>query len=495
MGVKLKNAILTMLDAMAGIAFTGAKPTADSLGLTTPSYGITLNIGTGASASNNAATIYEGSTYTNTISAEAGYGLQSVAVTMGGVDVTASTYDSGTGIITIASVTGVIVITVTAQQLVARTITLPSGTGIEVEDTDGNALSGTATAYDGAAWSCVVRCSNGYAFDSAPTLTGATITQQTDGSYLVSLASVSADATVAATASAISVFTAGGLNYNILTDTSTAEVTVCSGTSDADANANTGDKYTGAIEIPATANYHGASYSVIKVGTRAFYGCTGVTSMILNEGLTTIEDSAFRNCSGMSSCNFPSTLTSLGTSAFNKSGITAIDLTSCSDITVGAYCFNNCTSCTSLTFKQGGTIRLLADGAAGYNFGSLRITSLVLNCTIRYGAANYAFVSCTTLESITFTADHVGISNSWELPNGTFLGVGSITDIYVHKASPLTSTNSTNNNSCPFGSTPRANATLHIPTGADVLAAYQNTDNAHDYCWQHFTNIVQGITL
>lgn len=72
---------------------------------------ITYNL-THVSSSNNAATVLNGSSYTTTLAGTGSYTLNSVTVTMGGVDITSSVYTSGT--ITIPSVTGNIVITATA---------------------------------------------------------------------------------------------------------------------------------------------------------------------------------------------------------------------------------------------------------------------------------------------------------------------------------------------------------------------------------------------
>ena len=74
--------------------------------------------------------------------------------------------------------------------------------------------------------------------------------------------------------------------------------------------------YEGAINIPATVRYGDVDYTVTKIGEKAFYYCTGVTSVTIAEGITKIDYAAFRNCSGMTSVTLPSTLKSLGTSAF-----------------------------------------------------------------------------------------------------------------------------------------------------------------------------------
>lgn len=74
-------------------------------------YNITLELNNTAS-SNMANTIVENQSYTSTISTQAGYILDTITVTMGGVDITASVYSNG--VINIPSVTGNVIITASA---------------------------------------------------------------------------------------------------------------------------------------------------------------------------------------------------------------------------------------------------------------------------------------------------------------------------------------------------------------------------------------------
>ena len=67
---------------------------------------------THVTSSNTSASVQSGSSYTTTLTADTDYTLNTVSVTMGGVDITSTAYSSGT--VSIASVTGNIVITATA---------------------------------------------------------------------------------------------------------------------------------------------------------------------------------------------------------------------------------------------------------------------------------------------------------------------------------------------------------------------------------------------
>lgn len=96
-------------------------------------YSVISNL-TGATLESSATTIEEGSSYTGTITVNAGWELDSLVVTMGGTDVTSEVYADG--VIDIASVTGNIVITVVA--VAPPTNLLPLAI-----DTDSSIFNGT----------------------------------------------------------------------------------------------------------------------------------------------------------------------------------------------------------------------------------------------------------------------------------------------------------------------------------------------------------------
>lgn len=101
----------------------------------TVNYAVVQNL-INAISSNAQATVTGGSSFSTTLTANSGYELGDVTVTMGGLDVTSSVYSSGQ--ITISSVTGNIVITATANAVAASyTNQLPIST-----DTDGSVYNG-----------------------------------------------------------------------------------------------------------------------------------------------------------------------------------------------------------------------------------------------------------------------------------------------------------------------------------------------------------------
>lgn len=92
-------------------------------------------------SSNTTDVIMKGESYTATLTPYGGYVIDTITVTMNGIDVTANVYTDG--VITIDSVTGDIVITATAVSTTTYTNLLPTST-----DTDGTIYNGTGFKAD-----------------------------------------------------------------------------------------------------------------------------------------------------------------------------------------------------------------------------------------------------------------------------------------------------------------------------------------------------------
>ena len=86
-----------------------------SYDFTLASYSVTSTL-SHVSSSNSTLSVTEGSSYYAELTPEDGYALDSVTVTMGGADITATAY--GDGVVSIGAVTGNIVITATATKVI-----------------------------------------------------------------------------------------------------------------------------------------------------------------------------------------------------------------------------------------------------------------------------------------------------------------------------------------------------------------------------------------
>ena len=56
-----------------------------------------------------------------------------------------------------------------------------------------------------------------------------------------------------------------------------------------------------------------------RIGESAFYGCSNLKKIVLNEGLRKVEDSVFSGCISLESIKFPSTIRYIGANAFDHS--------------------------------------------------------------------------------------------------------------------------------------------------------------------------------
>lgn len=116
----------------------------------TTQYTITNNL-TNCSNSNSATVINENSAYSGTLTVDADYVMDAVAIMMGGTDVTSTAYDSETGVISIASVTGNVVITAEAVEDVGyisgEPYTFTITNGYVVDDTTHELVENSGMSY------------------------------------------------------------------------------------------------------------------------------------------------------------------------------------------------------------------------------------------------------------------------------------------------------------------------------------------------------------
>lgn len=92
--------------------------------------------------------------------------------------------------------------------------------------------------------------------------------------------------------------------------------------------------------------------TVIEIGSEAFYGCFGLTSITIPTTVIKIGQSAFAGCFGLTSITIPTTVTEIGYCAFaGCSGLTAITIPN-SVIHIASRAFDHCDSLSSLTISE-----------------------------------------------------------------------------------------------------------------------------------------------
>lgn len=148
------------------------------------------------------------------------------------------------------------------------------------------------------------------------------------------------------------------------------------------------DKTVSEIIIP---NY------VTSIGSGAFAGCSGLTSVTIGNGVTSIGRSAFSYCSGLTSVTIPDSVTSIGNYAFfGCSGLTSVTIPN-SVTSIGDYAFYNCSGLTSVTIGNGVT----SIGEWAF-YGCSGLTSVTIGSNVT-SIGNSAFSDCSGLNNITYT--------------------------------------------------------------------------------------------
>lgn len=141
--------------------------------------------------------------------------------------------------------------------------------------------------------------------------------------------------------------------------------------------------------------------SVTSIGVRSFYYCTNLASVTIPSSVTSIGDGAFYNCLSLTSINIPSPVTSISSEMFyncqNLASVTISD----SVTSIGAYAFASCWNLAPITIPDSVTSIDEFAFYSCYDFDSITIpdsltsisSSLLYNC--------YNLTSITIPSSVT----------------------------------------------------------------------------------------------
>ena len=205
------------------------------------------------------------------------------------------------------------------------------------------------------------------------------------------------------------------LYYDILTD-STAEIVFPN-----HAGTSYYSGYTlpsGNIQLPSVVTNGGVAYYVVAIGSNAFTGCSGITSVAIPNTVTSIGSSAFAQCSGLHNISIPNSVTAIGDNAFmGCSQLLSVTVPDAVTM-IGVGTFQGCSALTSVTI--GSSVSTIGNVAFE---GCSSLTSLFIPDGVTI-IGNWAFCNCTGLDSI-----YIGNSVSY-IYNNTFAGVSSVR--YIH---------------------------------------------------------------
>lgn len=252
--------------------------------------------------------------------------------------------------------------------------------------------------------------------------------------------------------------------------------------------------------------------SVETIDDYAFYGCSGLTNLVLPNSVETIDNYAFYGCSGLTNLVLPNSVKTIGEAAFyGCSELESMEIGNSVE-TVGQGAFYDCSSLTSLVLPN--SVGTIGDYAF---YGCSALTRLVLpNSITSIGSAVvYACSSLTDLvipQSVTSIGDYaisrcsslksISIPNSVEtIGYAAFYGCSEL--MSVEMGNSVTTIGYGGFGGCTklesvkmFGEVPPTafdntfsnyDATLYVPVGAS------NTYRAADV-WQNFSLIEEFET-
>ena len=155
------------------------------------------------------------------------------------------------------------------------------------------------------------------------------------------------------------------------------------------------------ITIPDTLG----GLTVTSIGEYALYGAT-VTSVVIPDTVTNIEDNSFNDCSLLTSVTIPNSVISIEDDAFNSCGqLTSITIPD-SVTSIGDSVFTYCTTMGSVSIGNG--VTSIGDSAFQNCFG---LTNLTIGSSL-VSVGDYAFEDCTKLPSVTFPAGVTSIGEA-----------------------------------------------------------------------------------
>ncbi len=168
------------------------------------------------------------------------------------------------------------------------------------------------------------------------------------------------------------------------------------------------------------------SNSVTEIGKEAFEGCTSLTSAQLSSETQTIGDGAFKNCEKLSSV-VALRVEYIGKEAFYGCRSLVSFAVPSTVEEIGEKAFYNCYGMSSLAFRteeSDNTVKGVKKIGAQAFCNCKKLTTVVIPSTVTELGEN-VFCGCTTVTSLTVGA---GIT---EIPLGAFSGMSALTDIKI----------------------------------------------------------------
>ena len=141
-------------------------------------------------------------------------------------------------------------------------------------------------------------------------------------------------------------------------------------------------------ELTLPDNYNGKNYAI---NPQAFYNCSGLTSVTIPDGVTSIEDYAFSGCTALTSVTIPDSVTSIGGWAFyDCTGLNSVTIGN-GVTSIGYEAFSRCFGLTSVT---------IPDSVTSIGSSAFSDCTGLMAVTVADGNPVYPFLSSSSTASI-----------------------------------------------------------------------------------------------
>jgi len=224
---------------------------------------------------------------------------------------------------------------------------------------------------------------------------------------------------------------------------------------------------------------------VTSIGDCAFYYCLKITGLNIPNSVTSIGMGAFEECDGLTSITIPNSVTSIGAQAFREcSGLTSVIVPN-SVVSIGNMAFYDCIALTAINVDAA-NLNYSSDDGVLFNNNKTGLICYPAGKGGAYAISNTvtvlydnAFYGCSGLTSVTIPSSVTAIGYQ------AFLGCGSLTSITCLNSDP----NNITLDSGVFYGVNTTNCYLNVPAGS--VSLYQAADQWKDFI--HINGIATAI--